>query len=308
MGELNLNALATETRNEKTMGLDEMSPLDIVTVMNEEDGKVIAAVRQVLPRIARVIEKTSQSLKNGGRIIYIGAGTSGRLGVLDAVECPPTFGVDDDVVIGLIAGGKDAFVKAREGAEDDPKLGEADLKAIGLKKEDTVIGLAASGRTPYVIGALEYANSLGSTTVAISCNPEAAISAVADIPVEVLTGPEVLTGSTRLKAGTAEKMVLNMISTASMIEIGKVYGNLMVDMRQTNKKLASRAENIVVQATGCTVAKAGEALAEADGEAKLAITKILLDTDLDTARACLARAGGRVRAALQASGCPQKRP
>lgn len=300
MEDLDLSILATESLNEKTTNLDEMSSLEIITVMNEEDEKVIYAVRGALGQIAKVIASTSQSLKNGGRIIYTGAGTSGRLGVLDAVECPPTFGVDDGVVVGVIAGGKNAFVKAKEGAEDSMELGAEDLRHIALAACDTVIGLAASGRTPYVIGALEYAKSMGCTTVAISCNRGAEISAVADIPVELLTGPEVLSGSTRLKAGTAEKMVLNMISTASMIEIGKVYGNLMVDVRQTNKKLACRAENIVIQATGCSRPQAAAALTEAGGEVKLAITKMLLGTSLTEAQQALDAAGGKVKSALWA--------
>lgn len=299
MAKLNLNALTTETRNPKTMHLDEMGSIDILKVMNEEDAYAVTAVREQLGQIAEAITHTAASLRRGGRIVYIGAGTSGRLGVLDAVECPPTFGVNDNTVVGLIAGGAPAFVKAVEGAEDSLTLGQSDLAAIRLTSNDTVIGLAASGRTPYVIGALRYARSIGCATVAISCNKNAKISAEADVPIELLTGPEVLTGSTRLKAGTAEKMALNMISTVSMIETGKVYENLMVDLRQTNEKLACRAENIVMQATGCDRGQASEALREAEGEAKLAITRILLDTDLETAKRKLMQAGGKVREALK---------
>lgn len=299
MANVNLSALTTEKQNEKTMNLDEMAPADILAVMNEEDGHAVCAVRDALPQITRAVAFTSESLKAGGRIVYIGAGTSGRLGVLDAVECPPTFGVDENTVVGLIAGGEPAFVRAVEGAEDDPELGAADLRGVGLAARDTVVGLAASGRTPYVIGALRYARSIGCHTVAVSCNPGAEISGLADVAIELLTGPEVLAGSTRLKAGTAEKMVLNMISTVSMIEIGKVYGNLMVDVRQTNEKLACRAENIVARATGCSLGEARLALAEADGEAKLAITRMLLRTDLETARTRLRDAHGKVREALK---------
>ncbi len=298
---LNLNALATETQNEKTMHLDEMAPLDILNVMNDEDAKAVEAVRAALPQIAKAIALTSASLRQKGRIIYVGAGTSGRLGVLDAVECPPTFGVDENTVIGLIAGGESAFVKAVEGAEDNAEWGKQDLADLALAPADTVVGLAASGRTPYVVGALQYARQTGCATVAVSCNVNAQISALADVAIELDTGPEVLTGSTRLKAGTAEKLTLNMLSTVSMIAIGKVYGNLMVDLRQTNEKLSCRAENIVMQATGCTRPKAQETLAEADGDTKLAITCILLNTDVQTAKQRLQNADGRVREVLKTS-------
>ena len=254
-----LKSLMTETRNKNTMNLDEMTPYEIVSVMNGEDEKVVKAVYHVLPEISRTIELAIESLTRKGRIIYIGAGTSGRLGILDAVECPPTFGVDYNTVVGVIAGGEAAFVKAKEGAEDSLELGAEDLKKISLKREDIVIGLAASGRTPYVIGAFRYASELGCRKVAISCNDNSEISKEADIAIELLTGPEVLTGSTRLKAGTAEKMVLNMISTASMVGIGKVYQNLMVDVRTTNEKLVNRAENIVMEAVGCNREEAREA-------------------------------------------------
>ena len=293
-----LKSLMTETRNKNTMNLDEMTPYEIVSVMNEEDEKVVKAVYHVLPEISRTIELAIESLTRKGRIIYIGAGTSGRLGILDAVECPPTFGVDYNTVVGVIAGGEEAFVKAKEGAEDSLELGVEDLKKINLKREDIVIGLAASGRTPYVIGAFRYASELGCRKVAISCNDNSEISKEADIAIELLTGPEVLTGSTRLKAGTAEKMVLNMISTASMVGIGKVYQNLMVDVRTTNEKLVNRAENIVMEAVGCNREEAREALKEAEGEAKLAITKMLLNCDIETARASLEQADGKVKVAV----------
>lgn len=294
-----LNQLITEQRNVKTINLDEMAPFEIISTMNKEDINVVQAVHDALPQIEQVIKWTTESLRNDGRIIYIGAGTSGRLGVLDAVECPPTFGVSYNTVIGLIAGGEKAFVKAEEGAEDNKELGKKDLLNINLQKNDVVIGLAASGRTPYVVGALQYARSIGCKTVSIACNSNTLISKEADCTVELLTGPEILTGSTRLKAGTAEKMVLNMISTVSMVGIGKVYQNLMVDVRQTNEKLITRAENIVIEAVGCTREEARLALEEANGEAKLAITKMLLDCDIETAKQCLIKANGKVKGAVK---------
>lgn len=300
---LQLSGLGTEKRNPVTMELDEMTPLEIVSVMNQEDQSVVRAVEAVLPQVAEIIARATDSLRRGGRIIYIGAGTSGRLGVLDAVECPPTFGVTDQTVIGLIAGGERAFVKAKEGAEDDEEQGKTDLQTIGLETRDIVIGLTASGRTPYVMGALLYARKMGCATAAISCNLNAEVSKAADIAVEVNTGAEVLSGSTRLKAGTAEKMILNMISTASMVGIGKAYQNLMVDVRQTNEKLVCRAQNIVMQGTGCTRECAVEALREANGEAKLAITKLLLGVDVKTAKQFLDQADGMVRQAIRNYAC-----
>ncbi len=293
-----ISELSTEKRNMRTMKLDEMTPYQIISIMNEEDHNVVEAVHQALPQIEKTIQWTTQSLQSGGRILYIGAGTSGRIGILDAVECPPTFGVSYNMVVGVIAGGQEAFVKAKEGAEDDPELGKKDLQDHQLTAKDVVIGLAASGRTPYVIGALRYARELGCKTVAISNNKEAPISVEADLAIELLTGPEVLTGSTRLKAGTAEKMVLNMISTASMVGIGKVYENLMVDVRQSNEKLVIRSENIVMEAVGCTREEARKNLKEVDGKTKLAITKMLLGCDAVTAGESLKQAGGKVKAAI----------
>lgn len=300
MDPIELLGLGTEMRNPGTMNLDEMTPAEIISTMNREDAGVVAAVAETLPQVARIVEFATQSLRQGGRIIYIGAGTSGRLGVLDAVECPPTFGVTDQEVIGLIAGGEGAFVKAKEGAEDDEEQGGRDLDAVGLTARDTVIGLTASGRTPYVLGALRRAREVGCPTAAISCNRGAQASLLADVAVEVDTGPEVLSGSTRLKAGTAEKMILNMISTASMVGVGKVYQNLMVDVRQTNQKLVCRAEHIVMQSTGCTREEAAQALRDAGGEAKPAVVKLLLDTDVDTANRLLEQAEGSVRRAVTA--------
>ncbi len=296
---IDLSVLVTESRNKETMGLDQMTPLEIVTVMNREDGKAVEAVEEVLPQIAQAIVWCTDSLKQKGRIIYIGAGTSGRLGVLDAVECPPTFGVSPDVVVGLMAGGTPAFVRAAEGAEDSQIMGEEDLKEIHLSPADIVIGLAASGRTPYVIYGLRYAKKIGCRTVAVSCNRDSEIGKEADLAIEPVPGPEVLTGSTRLKAGTVQKMVLNMISTGSMVGIGKVYQNLMVDVVQTNKKLITRAENIVMTATGCTREEARDSLEEAEGSVKLAITMILLQCSAKSAKTRLNRAGGYVRNAIQ---------
>ena len=296
---IDLSVLVTESRNKETMGLDQMTPLEIVTVMNREDGKAVNAVGEVLPQIAQAIAWCTDSLKQKGRIIYIGAGTSGRLGVLDAVECPPTFGVSPDVVVGLMAGGTPAFVRAVEGAEDSQTMGEEDLKEIHLSPADIVIGLAASGRTPYVIYSLSYAKKIGCRTVAVSCNRDSEIGKEADLAIEPVPGPEVLTGSTRLKAGTVQKMVLNMISTGSMVGIGKVYQNLMVDVVQTNMKLITRAENIVMTATGCTREEARDSLEEAEGSVKLAITMILLQCDAKSAKTRLNRAGGYVRNAIQ---------
>lgn len=295
---VDLTKLSTEARNERTWALDSMTSLEIATAMNEEDGRVIEAVRLVLPKIAEAIDWATDALESGARIIYMGAGTSGRLGVLDAVECPPTFGVDSSRVVGLIAGGEGAFVKAVEGAEDSMELGEGDLSALDVSKDDIVIGLAASGRTPYVIGGLRYARSVGCKTVAIACNADSAIGREADLAIEPVPGPEVLTGSTRLKAGTAQKLVLNMISTGSMVRIGKAYQNLMVDVQATNEKLVARSHNIVVEACGCTVEQAMEALDRAGGHVKTAIVSILLDCDVDTARARLEESRGHVRDAI----------
>lgn len=296
---IDLSRLTTEARNPDTANLDQMSPLEIAKTMNEEDKNVVSAVKQVLPEIATAITWATESLAAEGRIIYIGAGTSGRLGVLDAVECPPTFGVPAEMVVGLIAGGSGAFVKAVEGAEDSLTLCEEELKKINLQKNDIVIGLAASGRTPYVIGGLRYANQMGCKTVAIACNKSSEIGAEAQLAIEPTPGPEVLTGSTRLKAGTAQKMVLNMISTGSMVGIGKAYENLMVDVKQSNEKLIVRAQNITMTATGCTREEAKNALNQADGHVKTAIVMILLHCDADTAKRKLAEAKGKIHQALQ---------
>lgn len=295
---LTLDNLLTEARNPQTMELDSMTPLEIVTAMNREDARVPESIRPQLPNIARCVAWATEAIRSGGRLIYMGAGTSGRLGVLDAVECPPTFGVSPDVVVGLIAGGEGAFVKAVEGAEDSRELGKADLEAISLTPKDLVVGIAASGRTPYVLGGLAYANSLGCKTAAISCNPGSALGKEARLAIEVAPGPECLTGSTRLKAGTAQKLILNMISTATMVGCGKAYSNLMVDVMQTNEKLVVRAQNIVMEATGVSRDSAKEAIALAGGSCKLAVTMILADCTVEEAKERLERCGGSVRQAI----------
>ena len=295
---LTLDNLLTEARNPQTMNLDSMTPLEIVTAMNQEDAKVPDSIRPELPHIAQCVAWATESIRAGGRIIYMGAGTSGRLGVLDAVECPPTFGVSPDMVVGLIAGGERAFVKAVEGAEDNYDLGKADLQAIGLTEQDIVIGIAASGRTPYVLGGLEYANHLGCKTVAISCNPGSEAGKTAKLAIEVAPWPECLTGSTLLKAGTAQKLILNMISTATMVGCGKAYGNLMVDVMQTNEKLVVRAQNIVMAATDVPREVAKDAIARAGGSCKLAITMLLAACTVEEARERLDRCGGSVRQAV----------
>lgn len=293
-----LEKLATERRNEKTMRLDDMSVEDMLTVMNAEDQTVAAVIQQEIPVIKRVVDRVIQSFQAGGRLIYIGAGTSGRLGVLDAAECVPTFGVSPDMVVGLIAGGERALIKAVEGAEDSKTLAVEDLQALQLTANDTVIGIAASGRTPYVIGGLDYAREVGATTAALSCNKQAAISEHADFRIEVETGPEVLTGSTRLKAGTAQKLVLNMISTAAMIGVGKVYQNLMVDVQSTNEKLEIRAKRMIVEATGVDLETAARYFTSANGHVKTAIVMILADVSYTEAVERLQRAHGFVRDAL----------
>ena len=295
---LTLDNLLTEARNPQTMELDSMTPLEIVTAMNREDARVPESIRPQLPNIAQCVAWATEAIRSGGRLIYMGAGTSGRLGVLDAVECPPTFGVSPDVVVGLIAGGEGAFVRAVEGAEDSRELGKADLEAIGLTPKDLVVGIAASGRTPYVLGGLAYANSLGCKTAAISCNPGSALGKEARLAIEVAPGPECLTGSTRLKAGTAQKLILNMISTATMVGCGKAYSNLMVDVMQTNEKLVVRAQNIVMEATGVSRDSAKEAIAQAGGSCKLAVTMILADCTVEEAKERLERCGGSVRQAI----------
>ena len=295
---MNLEKLTTERRNEETFGLDEMSVSTALEKMNKEDKKVAEAVEKALPMIEPVIEKTIESFNHGGRLIYLGAGTSGRLGVLDAAECVPTFGVEASMVVGLIAGGEKAMTLAVEGAEDDLELGKQDLIDLQLTKNDMLIGIAASGRTPYVIGALDYAKSIGAHTGSLACNMNAEISQHADFPIEVDCGAEFLTGSTRLKSGTAQKLILNMISTIAMIGIGKVYNNLMVDVRPTNEKLVERSKRIIMQATDCDYQTAEKTFIQAEEDVKLAIVMILTNSAKDEAQEKLVQAKGFIKNTL----------
>lgn len=296
---LDLNGMTTETRNPRTMKLDMMSELEIVTVMNEEDARVPLAIAKCLPQIAQAAAWAVEAFEKGGRLFYMGAGTSGRLGVLDAAECPPTFGVPQGMVVGLIAGGEKAFITAVEGAEDSRELAVSNLKEHGLTAKDVVIGIAASGRTPYVLGGLDYAKSVGCHTAAIACNIGSAVGKAAELAIEVDCGPEVLTGSTRLKSGTAQKLILNMISTASMVRTGKAYQNLMVDVQQNNEKLHTRAENIVIEATGAERTRARECIDAAGGSVKTAITMLLADCTAAEAAKRLEQAHGHVREAIR---------
>ena len=295
---IDLRGMMTESRNPASMAIDEMTALEIISVMNSEDMKVPQAIKSQLPAIAQAIDCCVSGIRSGGRIIYIGAGTSGRLGIVDASECPPTYGVSPDLVVGLMAGGMNAMFRAVEGAEDSRELCVEDLKKLELKKEDTVVGIAASGRTPYVIGGLEYANSIGCNTVSVACNSNSEIGKTAKVKIEVVVGPEVLTGSTRLKAGTAQKLVLNMISTATMIRLGKCYQNLMVDVVQSNAKLKVRAQNIVIDATGVDRETAIDVLEKAGGSVKTAIVMILASCSCEEARKRLAASEGHVRQAV----------
>lgn len=295
---MDLAKLTTERRNEATLHLDEMSIQEALQKMNLEDQKVALAVQKVLPQIEPVIKAVITAFKNKARLIYLGAGTSGRLGVLDAAECVPTFGVPASQVVGLIAGGKKAMTLAVEGAEDDRGLAKNDLKALDLTADDVVVGIAASGRTPYVTGGLEYAQSIGAKTASLACNLDAEISEYADFLIEVDCGPEFLTGSTRLKAGTAQKLILNMISTISMIKIGKVYNNLMVDVRPTNEKLVERSKRIIMQATDCNYELAEQKFAEAGQNVKLAIVMILTNCSAKAGLEKLQQADGFVKDTL----------
>ncbi len=297
---MNLGSLISETRNARTMALDGVSTREMVGLLNQEDAQVAPAVAAVLDEVAKAVDAAAMALQAGGRIIYMGAGTSGRLGVLDASECPPTFGVPHGLVVGLIAGGPGALLKAVEGAEDSLQFGEEDLKALNLTAKDLVVGIAASGRTPYVIGGLRYAKATGCTTVAISCNPASPIASEAAIAISPVVGPEALTGSTRLKSGTAQKMVLNMISTGAMVKFGKVYQNLMVDMKASNIKLVDRACRMLMEATGVERAQAEQVLQQTDHEVKPAILMVLTGLDAASARARLEEHRGFLRAALEA--------
>lgn len=293
-----LTQLITEQRNPASMNIDRLSALGIVQLINNEDKKIALAVEKCLPQIAQAVEKIVAAFQAGGRLVYIGAGTSGRLGVLDASECPPTFGVPPEMVVGIIAGGERALRHPIEGAEDNREQGKQDLQSIDFSAKDVLVGIAASGRTPYVIGALAYAKSLGATTVSLASNPNSAMAQLADIAIETIVGAEVLTGSSRMKSGTAQKLVLNMLTTASMILLGKCYQNLMVDVQASNEKLKARAIRIVTEATECSREIAENTLKIADNNAKLAIMMILGDLDKQTAVKILAENQGRLQQAL----------
>jgi N-acetylmuramic acid 6-phosphate etherase len=294
-----LEGLTTESPNANSVDLDRLTPTALVQLMYEEDRQIAAAMAPALPALAAAVAAITERMRRGGRLVYCGAGTSGRLGVLDAVECRPTFSAADGQVIGLIAGGERAFVRAVEGAEDSAEQGAMDLREIGIGADDCVVGIAASGRTPYVIGALQTAQAAGAYTAAVVCNAGSAVAAAAEQPIEIIVGPEVLTGSTRLKAGTATKMALNMLSTGAFVGLGKAYGNLMVDLQATNAKLVERSIRIVVAATGRARAEAEAALAECDGRSKAAIVMLLCDLSAADAKARLADSKGHVRDALE---------
>jgi N-acetylmuramic acid 6-phosphate etherase len=293
-----LETLPTEAFRPELAEIDRLPTLDIARLMNGEDATVPAAVADRLPQIAAAIDAVAERMAKGGRLVYAGAGTAGRLGVLDASECPPTFNTDPAQVVGLIAGGPEAMVTSVEGAEDSREFARADLDAVGLTAGDTVVGISASGRTPYAVGAVEHARAQGALTIGLACNPGSALAAAAEHGIEIVVGPELITGSTRLKAGTAQKLVLNMISTITMIRLGKTFGNLMVDVRASNEKLRARSRRIVALATGATDDEIEAALTATDGEVKNAILTILADVDAPTASRLLAESNGRLRTAL----------
>ncbi|MGW5972953.1 N-acetylmuramic acid 6-phosphate etherase [Streptomyces sp. NPDC055186] len=296
-----LETLTTEAFRPELADVDRLPTLDIARLMNGEDATVAGAVAEQLPRIAAAIDAVADRMARGGRLVYAGAGTAGRLGVLDASECPPTFNTDPARVVGLIAGGPGAVVSSVEGAEDSAELAASDLAALGLTADDSVVGVSASGRTPYAVGAVTRARERGALTVGLACNANSPLAAAAEHGVEVVVGPELLTGSTRLKAGTAQKLVLNMISTITMIRLGKTYGNLMVDVRASNEKLRARSRRIVALATGAADADIERALAATDGEVKHAVLVLLADVDGPTATRLLTEADGHLRAALAAA-------
>lgn len=295
---LDIEGLGTEQRNDRTKDLDLMSTMEIIQIMNEEDLNVVAGVKKALPQIEKVVGVMQETLRNGGRVVYVGAGTSGRTGIIDAVECGPTFSCTYEY-LGLIAGGYGAIVKAVEGAEDRKDLCVKDLKDNNFSNKDLLIGVAASGRTPYVIGGIEYAKEIGAKTACVCCNINTKIAALVDYPIEVSAGPEILTGSTRLKSGTCQKVIINMLSTATMIGLGKVYKNLMVDVMDTNQKLHERCRHIVMDATDCDYDTADKALNECDNHCKTAIVMILLGCDANEAKAKLQLADGFVRKAVE---------
>ncbi|WP_318474073.1 N-acetylmuramic acid 6-phosphate etherase [Photobacterium leiognathi] len=295
---IDLTTLVTESRNVASENIDMLSTIDMLKVINQEDQKVALVVEAIIPEIARVVDLIAEAFQSGGRLIYTGAGTSGRLGILDASECPPTYGSDPDLVIGLIAGGHKAILKAVENAEDNEELGATDLQQIGFNHKDVLVGIAASGRTPYVIGSMNYAKSVGAKVAVLSCNANSPMAEIADINITPIVGAEVVTGSSRMKAGTAQKLVLNMLTTGAMIRTGKVFGNLMVDVEATNAKLIQRQKNIVVEATGCSESQAAEALTQCNNHCKTAILMILLNINADLAAAKLSKHHGFIRHAL----------
>ena len=294
-----LQKIATEQRNPNTMHIDTLSTLDMVKLINQEDHRVAEAVAEVTDKIAAAIDVIADRLSKGGRLIYCGAGTSGRLGILDAVECPPTYSTDPEMVQALMAGGYPAIFKAVEGAEDSKELGIQDMKGINFAAGDVLVGIAASGRTPYVLGCMEYARELGAPTVSVTCCPGSVLDNFADIGIAPCPGPEVITGSTRMKSGTAQKMVLNMLSTGTMIKLGKVYGNLMVDVKPSNEKLVRRCVTIVVNATGCDDATATAALEACEYRPKTAIVMVLCGVSAEEAKAMLGKADGRIAKVLE---------
>ena len=293
-----LGSFLSESRNPDTMDLDTLDTLQLLQRINQADQQVPQVIAGILPQVAQAVDAIVAAFRSGGRLIYIGAGTSGRLGILDAAECPPTFSTPPEQVQALIAGGPAAILQAVEGAEDDAAQGVADVKAIALSAKDVLVGIAASGRTPYVVAAMQYGRELGATTIGISCNPATAVLTAADIPLCAAVGPEVLTGSTRMKSGTAQKLLLNMLSTASMVRSGKVYQNLMVDLHASNQKLLVRAARIVAEATGCSHQQAKHMLSESDYNAKLAILRILTGLAKPEASALLEQQAGFLRQAL----------
>ncbi|AMW11227.1 N-acetylmuramic acid 6-phosphate etherase [Streptomyces qaidamensis] len=296
-----LESLTTEAFRPELADIDRLPTLDIARLMNGEDATVAGAVAARLPQIAAAIDAVAERMARGGRLVYAGAGTAGRMGVLDASECPPTFNTDPSRVVGLIAGGRDAVVTSVEGAEDSRELAEADLEVLALTPDDTVVGISASGRPPYAIGAVEHARARRSLTIGLACNPGSPLAAAADHGIEIVVGPELLTGSTRLKAGTAQKLVLNMLSTITMIRLGKTYGNLMVDVRASNDKLRARSHRIVALATGAAEEDIERALTATDGEVKNAILALLADVDGPTAARLLEESDGHLREALAAA-------
>ena len=303
---MNLERLLTEKRNPDTKNIDMLSTLEIVSAIQREDEKVAAAVKMTLPDVAASVELIVDALKRGGRLFYLGAGTSGRLGVLDAAECPPTFSTEPELVQAIIAGGNAAMFQAVEGAEDDSQQARLDLQSRGLKPQDAVVGLSASGRTPYVIGGLRYAKQIGAVRLAVVCVPDAEMAADAQITMAALVGPEVIAGSTRMKAGTAQKMLLNMLSTATMVRLGKTYGNLMVDVRATNAKLTARVQRMVKDVTGASEQDVNAALDQGAGSAKTAIVMLLGRCSAQQSVQLLAQAHGSVRHALLQAGLPRQ--